>query len=298
MHVFVTGATGWVGAAVVDELLHAGHQVSGLARSQAGAEALAGRGATVLRGTLEDLALLARGAAAADAVIHTAFNHDFSRFAENCALDERAIHALGKGLEGSGRSLLVTSGMALLGSGGIATEADPAPARSPAMPRVSEAAAAQVAAHGVVASAVRLPPSVHGLGDHGFVARLVALAREKGVSAYIGSGQNHWAAVHRRDAARVYRLALEHGVQAGPFHAVQDQGICLREIAEAIGRGLGVPVVSVSQQEAAAHFGWFATFAGIDVVASSTRTRELLGWQPTECTLLDDLAQGHYFAQA
>jgi nucleoside-diphosphate-sugar epimerase len=294
MRVFVTGATGWVGAAVTRDLLDAGHQVLGLARSDAGAQALADLGAEVLRGDLQDLDSLRRGAEQTDGVIHTAFIHDFSKFAENCAIDRVAIETLGEVLAGSSRPLVVSSGTGLLAPGQVATEAADPPATSP-VPRVSEQTALAFVPKGVRAMAVRLPPTVHGEGDHGFVPILIDIARQKGVAAYVGEGGNHWPAVHRFDAAPVYRLALEKGVAGARYHATAEQGVPFRDIAEVIGRRLGLPVVSKTPEEAADHFGWFSHFAMIDNRASSEKTRETLGWRPTGLGLIADLDQPYYF---
>ena len=292
MRVFLTGATGWVGSAVVPELIGGGHRVVGLARSKDKAAALAATGAAVLQGTLDALDTLRSAAAEADAVIHTAFNHDFSEFAENARQDERAIETLGAALEGTDKPLIVTSGVALIAPGRAATEADPPPSH-PSFPRKSEAASRAVRARGVRATAVRLAPSVHGLGDHGFIPILIGMAREAGVSAYIGEGLNRWPGVHRLDAARLYRLVLEQGATEPAYHAIADEGVPFRAIAEVIGRQLGLPVES----RPADHFGWFAMFAGADMPASSERTRALLGWTPTGPDLLSDLDQPGYFAQ-
>jgi nucleoside-diphosphate-sugar epimerase len=294
MRIFLTGATGWVGSAIVKDLIGAGHQVLGLTRSDQGADALRAAGAASHRGTLSDLDSLKRGAAQSDAVIHAAFNHDFSKFAENCVEDQRAIEAIGAVLEGSERPLLVTSGVALLAHDRTATEEDVVPANAP-FPRKSEAAAAALVKRGVRASTIRLAPSVHGHGDHGFVPTLIRFAREKGVSAYIGQGLNRWPAVHRVDAARVYRLALEHGAGSAHFHAVDEEGVPFKAIAEVIGRRLNLPVVAKSPEEAAQHFGWFAMFAALDAPTSSARTRALLDWKPVQPGLIADIDHPAYF---
>jgi len=296
MRVFVTGASGWVGSVVIKELLAAGHEVIGMARSDAGAASVEAAGATMLRADLDDLDAMRRAAGAADGVIHTAFNHDFSRFAESCEQDRRAIEALGSALEGTGKPLVVTSGLALLTAPGqLASEDDQPLPPGPQYPRASEAAAAALAARGVHASTVRLPPSVHGVGDHGFVPMLINLAREKGAAAYIGAGGNRWAGVHRLDAARVFRLALERGAIGARYHAVQDEGVPFRDIAAVIARRLELPSTALTPEQAPAHFGWMTPFAGIEMAASSARTRALLGWAPREAALLEELDSERYF---
>jgi nucleoside-diphosphate-sugar epimerase len=293
MRVFVTGATGFVGSAIVKELIGAGHQVLGLARSDAGAKSLTDAGAQVHRGDLDDLEGLRTGAARSDGVIHTAFRHDWSKFAESSEMDKRAIEALGSELRGSDRPLLVTGGLAVVAQGRAATEDDPPFPVSASYPRASEATAAALTAGGVNASVVRLP-QVHDPVKQGLITYLVALAREKGVSAYVGEGLNQWAAVHVLDAARLYRLALENHEAGARYHAVAEEGVPLREIAEVIGRGLKIPVVAMSQEKADAHFGFLARFAGMDLRGSSAKTQERLNWRPTGPQLIADLEQLRY----
>jgi nucleoside-diphosphate-sugar epimerase len=265
MRIFITGATGFVGSAIVPEFIQAGHQVLGLARSDAAAESLIKAGAEIHRGSLDDADSLRHGAAVADAVIHAGFNHDFANYAAAAEMDRRAIEAIGDDVANS------------------------------KFPRKSEEAAALATTRGAQVSVLRLPPSVHGDGDHGFIPLLIGIAREKGVSAYVGDGLNRWPAVHRLDAARLYRLVLEKDSTAPRYHAVADEGIPFREIAEVIGRRLNVPVVSKSPEEAADHFGWFAHFAGLDCPASGARTQEQMGWRPTQLSLIPDIDRPSYF---
>jgi nucleoside-diphosphate-sugar epimerase len=296
MRVFVTGATGFIGTAIVRELIDAGHQVLGLARSDAAAKSLVAAGAAVHRGSLEDVGSLRSGAAAAEGVIHAAFIHDFSNYWPAAEADRRAIETIGGALAGSDRPLIVTSGTLLAQrQGSLATEQD---APNPSFPRKSEEAALALAARGIRASVLRLPPSVHGHGDHGFVPRLISIAREKGVSAYVGDGHSRWPAVHRFDAAHLYRLVLEKGTPGATYHGVADEGVPVREIAEVVGRRLHVPVVSKSREEAADHFGWIAMFFGMDGPASSAQTQERLEWRPVQPGLIADLNAEHYFEHA
>ena len=293
MRIFVTGATGFVGFAVAQKLIGAGHGVLGLARSEGGANALAAVGALVHRGDLEDHESLRSGAAMADGVIHCAFNHDFSKFAANCELDRQAIEAVGSMLADSDRPFIVTSGIGPLAPGRAATEEDAPMPSSTSYPRASEQTAVLMAERGVRAAVVRLP-QVHDPVKQGFVSSLIAVAREKGVSAYVGDGDNRWAAVHRRDAARLYRLAFEKAASdkngpVAPYHAVGEEGVPMKEIAEAIGRGLRVPVIALRPEEAVQHFGFLGNFAGLDMPASSAVTRERLRWDPTGPGLIADL---------
>jgi nucleoside-diphosphate-sugar epimerase len=294
MRIFVTGATGWIGSAVVPELLAAGHEVVGLARSDASAAALAERGAGVQRGDLDDLDSLRAGAAAADGVVHLGYNHDFSRMADAARTDLVALTALGEALEGTGGPLVFASGVVGLATGRPGTEED---SPDPAMhPRVANAAAALAfAERGVRPVAVRFAPTVHGPGDPGFTAVLVGIAREKGVAGYVGDGSSRWPAVHLLDAARLVRLAVEDAPAGSVVHAVAEEGVPTRKIAEAIGRGLDLPVSSVPADRAGEHFGWIAGFFGMDAPASNALTRQRMGWEPAHAGLIADLDAGYYF---
>jgi nucleoside-diphosphate-sugar epimerase len=296
MRIFVTGASGFVGSAVVQELIGAGHRVLGLARSDSSAKAVAAAGADVHHGTLEDLDSLRHGAATCDGVIHTAFIHNFANMTASAEIDKLAIGALGEALAGSNRPLVVTSPIGLLTPGRVSTEADAPDPSSPGAHRMaSEQTALSLATRGVRVSVVRLPPSVHGDGDHGFVPALIRIAREKGVSAYIGEGRNRWSAVHRLDAAQLFRLALEKGHAGATYHSIGEEGVTTRAIAETIGRKLQLPVVSKSREQASEHFGWLARFFGNDMPASSAQTQSRLGWRPQQPGLIADLEQGGYF---
>lgn len=291
MKLFVTGASGWIGSAVVPELLGAGHQVLGLARSDSSAEALARAGADVHRGDLEDLDSLRNGAKDADGVIHLAFRHDFTDYANAGELDRRAITTLGDVLADSGRPLVVTSGTGGHAPGEILTEDQPA---SPHSPRLSEQPALALVDRGVRVSIVRPAPSVHGNGDYGFVPTLIDVARAKGVSGYVGDGTNRWSAVHRDDAAVLYRLAVEKASAGTVLHAIGEGAVATRDIAESIGAHLGVPVTSIAPENAIEHFGWIGGFFALDIPASSAITRQKFGWQPTGIGLIEDL-EAHYF---
>jgi len=303
MRYFVTGASGWIGSAVVSELINAGHQVAGLARSDASAAALTRAGAQVHRGTLDDLDILRDAAAASDGVIHLAFKHDiaFSGGFEDAAnADRRAVEVFGDALAGSGRPLVIASGTLGLAPGQLATERDghepnPALAGGPRVRWGTAELALSFADRGIRSSIVRLAPTNHGDGDNGFMAAIVGIARDKGVSGYIGDGTSRWPAVHRLDSAHLFRLAVEKAPAGSTLHGVAEEGVQIRDIAEVIGRHLSVPVVAVSPDDAAGHFTWLAGFLGLDSPASSALTRELMGWQPTQPGLIDDLGKGHYF---
>ncbi len=298
MRVFLTGANGFIGSRVVAELIDAGHQVLGLTRSDAGARWLEQAGAEVHRGTLEDPDSLAAGAARADAVIHTAFDHDFSRFVENCDKDRRAIEAMGAALAGSDRPLIITSGIGMgsPGPGELAVE-DVFDRDNFNPRRLSELTGEAIAQRGVSVAIVRLP-QVHDTVKQGLITPAIEMARATGLSAYVGDGTNRWSAAHVSDVARLYRLALEHHYAGARWHAVDEEGVSVREVAEVVGAGLGVPVRSLPGDEAAAHFGWFAAFAGLDMPASSAWTRERLGWTPSGPGLIEDLRAMDYTAPA
>ncbi len=297
MRIFVTGASGWIGSATVPQLLGAGHEVVGLARSDASAAALTEAGAEVLRGELTDLASLRKGAGDADAVIHLAFIHDFSQYQENARIDREAVEAMGAVLEGSGRALVIASGVAAAKVHGQAfTERD---GRDPSHPLSergrTEEFALSLAARGVRSASVRLAPTCHGEGDHGFVATLVAVARERGVAAYVGDGANRWPAVHRLDVGVLFRKAVEDAPPGAVLHGVAEEGVALRDVAEVIGRHCAVPVTSIAPDQALEHFGWIGTIASADLPTSSAITRERFGWVPAQPGLLADLELGHYF---
>jgi len=295
MRVFVTGASGWIGSAVTDELLAAGHEVIGLARSDASAAALEGKGARVRRGDLDDLDGIRLGARDADAVIHLANKHDWSDPAGTAATERAAVQTIGEALEGTGRPFLLASGLAGFAPGRPATEDDPSPFHGPDSPRGgSENLALEFVERGVHTVSLRFAPTVHGTGDHGFIAILAAIAREKGVSGYPGDGANRWSAVHVRDAARMVALGLEKAPAGARLHAVAEEGVPTRVIAEAIGRAFGLPVASIAPGDVPDHFGWIGNFFGMDLAATSTATRTLLGWTPTGPALVDDLDAGAY----
>lgn len=295
MHVFVTGASGWIGSAVTDDLLAAGHQVSAVARSEASAAALEHKGVTVRRGDLDDLPGLRAGADRADAVIHLANKHDWSDPAGSNAAERAAVQAIGDTLAGSGRPFLFAAGVAALAAGRPATEDDPSPFHGPDAPRGgAENLAFDFVDRGVRSVSLRFSPSVHGRRDHGFIAILAAIAREKGVSGYPGAGTNRWAAVHRSDAARMVTLALEKAPAGARLHAVDEMGVATREIAEAIGRAFDLPVASIDHDDVADHFGWLGGFFAMELSATSVVTRALLDWTPVGPTLVQDIDAGAY----
>jgi nucleoside-diphosphate-sugar epimerase len=295
MRIFVTGASGWIGSATVEELLAAGHEVVGLARSDASAAALEARGAQVRRGDLDDLESLRAGAADSDAVIHLANKHDFNDQAASNKAERGAVQTIGDALAGSGRPFLLASGVASPVPGQTLTENLASPFHGPDSPRGgSENLALEYVARNVRTVSLRFAPTVHGAGDHGFIAVLAGIAREKGVAGYVGDGANRWPAVHRSDAARMTRLGLEQAPAGSVLHAIGEEGIPARDIAEAIGRGLGVPAVSIAPEDAQAHFGWIGWFFGMDLPASSALTQKLLGWTPSGPTLIQDLDAGAY----
>jgi nucleoside-diphosphate-sugar epimerase len=296
MRVFVTGASGWIGSATVDELLSAGHSVLGLARSDASAAALEDRGVTVLRGDLDDLDALRKGATDAEGVVHLANKHDWAKPAASNAAERGAVEAIAETLVGTERPFVLASGVAGLAKGRPSTEEDPSPFHGPDAPRGgSENLALEYVGRGVRAVSARFAPTVHGVGDHGFIAYIVGVAREKGVSAYVGDGTHRWAAVHRPDAARLVRIGLEQAPAGTRLHAVAEEGVPTKVIAEAIGRGLGLPVTSVAPEDAVEHFGFIGAFFAMDLSASSERTRARFGWQPTGPTLVEDIEAGAYF---
>jgi nucleoside-diphosphate-sugar epimerase len=298
MRVFVTGASGWIGSATVDELLAAGHEVTGLARSDASAAALQAKGARVRRGDLDDLESIRAGAQAAEAVIHLANKHDWSNPAASAAAERAAVQTIGEALTGTGRPFLLASGVAGLTPGRLATEDDASPFHGPDSPRGgSENLALEFTGRGVHTVSLRFAPTVHGVGDHGFIATIAAVAREKGVSGYPADGTNRWAAVHRSDAARLVALGLAKAPAGSRLHAVAEQGIPTRDIAQAIGRAFSLPVTSIAPDDVQGHFGWIGTFFSMNLAATSTATQELLGWEPTGPTLVEDLDAGAYSAR-
>lgn len=295
MHVFVTGATGFIGSATVDELLRAGHRVTGLARSAPAAAALENKGVAVERGDLEDHASVRRAAATADAVIHLGFIHDFTRFAEVCANDAAVIRAIGEELAGSQRPFIIASGVALPAGGGPVTEDSRPDYEGPRVPRVAtERAIDDLAARGIRTAAMRFAPTTHGAGDHGFIRMVMDAATRAGASAHVGDGKNRWPATHRLDAAVAIRLAVTTAFPPGQrFQPIAEEGVPFRRIAEVIGKKLGLPVISTTGDDATRHFGWLAHFASADIVASSAKTREMLGWSPAQITLLDDIVENY-----